>query len=246
MSVFRFKQFAVAQEGVAMRINTDGVLLGAWVSLPQQTFAPKILDIGTGSGVIALMLAQRLCVSKVPQDFWVDALEPHLSSAQTAQKNFTNAPWSSQMRLFNHTLQDYIDHSKRAEYHLIVSNPPYFEDSLRPPESDRQWVRHADSLPYVDLVKGVAALLNPTGHFGVILPAAQQNRMVELSLQKGLFLRRKTLLYTLPERAPKRALMEFVKKEEPLQCNSLTLYKADGKSYTSEYKSLTADFYLAF
>jgi len=248
--LFKCKQFKVAQDGVAMRINTDGVLLGAWVSLPQslsgRSDAPKALDIGAGSGVIALMLAQRLSAAHPSGGFLVDALEPHSPSAQTALENFNHGPWASCMQLFNSTLQDYVKNPPMYKYDLMVSNPPFFEDSLRPPEQERCLVRHTDSLPYADLIQGVVSLLHPLGCFGLILPTGQQDRFIELSNQRGLFCRKQTLLYTLPQKAPKRVLMEFTKKKEPLQSDLLGIHKADGKSYTDEYMKLTGDFYLAF
>ena len=242
MDLFRFKQFVVNQEGVAMRVNTDGVLLGAWVNLAPHTATPKILDIGTGSGVIALMLAQRLASSNKVNSFRIDAIEPHLLSAQAAVTNFNNAPWGSCMRLFNSTLQDY---TQGSQYDLIVSNPPYYHDSLRPPDDNRRFVRHADSLNQDDLLKGVAALLTPCGSFGVVLPFLQQKDFLIKASTVGLHLYRETIVYTASGRLPKRALMEFVQKEEPLQSDSIAIHDADG-SYTEDYKQLTKDFYLAF
>ena len=225
-----------------MKVNTDGVLLGAWVDLPKDVDTPKVLDIGTGSGVIALMLAQRL----FSQNFWIDALEPHPSSAQTALENLTQSPWASSMGLYPVTLQDYVNSHQMSEYDLIISNPPYFEDSLRPSEKERCFVRHTDSLSHTELLEGVAALLHTCGRFGVVLPALQKDHFVRIATAVGLYLQRETIVYTKPNRPPKRVLMEFVKKEEPLQSDCLTIHEDDGNSFTTEYKELTNEFYLDF
>ena len=246
MSAFYFKYFSIHQEGVAMRVNTDGVLLGAWVCLPRHTEAPKVLDIGTGSGVIALMLAQRLSASNQFQNFGIDAVEPHRPSAQTAQKNFDGSPWVSHLRLFKTTLQEYATTPRTFGYDLILSNPPYFEDSLRPPEYDRRLVRHTDSLSHTELLQDVADLLDFSGCFGVILPTAQQKNFIGMAISVGLHLRRETMLYTLPKKSPKRVLMEFIKQEEPTVSDSIVIHEVDDKSYSAAYKELTKDFYLAF
>lgn len=245
---FRFKHFSVNQKGVAMRINTDGVLLGAWVALPCETHSPKVLDIGTGSGVIALMAAQRLAASHRFPSFRVDALEPHLSSACVSEGNFQASPWASQMHLSICSLQDFKSQhfTEQALYDLILSNPPYFANSLRPPLPSRCFVRHTDSLSHADLLEGVAALLHPSGCFGVVLPALQQKGFIAAAASVGLFLRRETLVYTVANRPPKRALMEFSKKEEPLQSDSLIIHNPDNQMFSSEYIELTKEFYLAF
>ena len=245
MSVFRFKQFTIYQRAVAMKVNTDGVLIGAWVSLPQ-TNAPKVLDIGTGSGVIALMLAQRLCDSALSPHFKVDALEPHDLSAQAACKNVAHSPWASSIRVNQSTLQEYLNQPQPPKYDLIVSNPPFFEDSLRPPERERRFVRHTDSLSHAELVEGAAALLHDSGCFGVIVPVLQKEKFVKAAANVGLELRRVTILYSLPNKPPKRALMEFVHRKEPLKSDSLMIHDIDSKSFSAEYKKLTKDFYLAF
>ena len=252
MDSFRCKQFEVFQEGVAMRVNTDGVLLGAWVSLHSvsDVEVPVVLDIGTGSGVIALMLAQRLFERNGALDFHIDALEPHASSAQAAAHNFIISPWSCAIQGFECTLQDFVSQRKALEnntqYDFIVSNPPYFKDSLRPPVQERCLVRHTDLLSSVDLLRGVADLLKPSGLFGVVLPFLQQKDFVKTALSVGLHLCRETTLYTLPERSPKRILMEFSKKEEPLVSDSLLIHDSDYKSFSEEYVKLVKPFFLAF
>jgi len=229
-----------------MRVNTDGVLLGAWIRLPDRADTPKVLDIGTGSGVIALMLAQRLDAVYPSQNFLVDALEPHATSVQRALENFNRAPWSSCMRVFNSTLQKHARTSQTMAYDLIASNPPYFENSLRPPAQDRSWVRHTDLLSYVDLIQGVVSLLHPLGRFGLILPIHQQERFLELAGRGGLFCTRQTCVYTLPHKAPKRVLMEFSLLKGALLHDSLCIHGTRSTDFSDAYKKLLHDFYLAF
>jgi len=276
---FRFKRFSLDQNGVAMRINTDGVLLGAWATLPTHTDAPKVLDIGTGCGVIALMAAQRLSSSNLFHTFSIDAIEPHPSSARAAESNFQASPWASQTHLFSCSLQEFRSQPQefrsqpqepsnrttfphRTLYDMILSNPPYFADSLRPPSHDRRFVRHTDSLSHAELLAGVAELLHPSGCFSVVLPTLQQKGFIATAATMGLILRRETLVYTVPDRPPKRVLMEFArlsppvsnglpaawvaKKEEPLQSDSITIHDTDSKSFSAEYKQLTKEFYIAF
>ena len=263
MSRFFFKHFSLEQEGVAMRINTDGVLLGSWARLPDNMNTPKVLDIGTGGGVIALMVAQRLSATAHTLLFTIDAIEPHQSSALRAESNFKESPWASHTNLFNCSLQDYISQQKRFsimnQYDVILSNPPYFVDSLRPSNHNRQFVRHTDSLSHTDLLKGVIELLHPLGCFCVVLPVLQQKSFVAEATTLGLYLRRETFVYSVAHRPPIRALMEFIlhqphafadgltcKQEESLQSDSLLIYDAENKDFSIEYKQLTKNFYLGF
>ena len=250
MNIFCCKQFSVSQDGVAMRVNTDGMLLGAWAPLPKHADTHRVLDIGTGSGIIALMLAQRLSADAPPSPFIVDALEPHPSSAQAARLNFRASPWADHLHVFSCSLQDYTSPHSRYDhqvlYDLITSNPPYFEDSLPPPDHLRVLARHAISLPPVVLLKCVSHLLLKDGLFCIILPKMQQESFCQKALEAGLFLRHETTIYSVAHRPPKRVLMSFAKKEAPLQNDTLAILDEDGKSYTPEYKNLTKDFYLAF
>ena len=250
MEAFRCKQFSVIQDGVAMKVNTDGMLLGAWASLPASPSA-RLIDIGTGSGIIALMLAQR-CASlhavQHTESAWkIDALEPHEPSAAVAAQNFKNAPWAAHCCLFPLSLQAYLQEQQDAllSYDCIVSNPPYFHNALRPPSAERQLVRHTDTLSHLELIQGVSSLLKDSGSFAVVLPYAEQEAFCRAARLQGLFLCRQTRVYTREGRPAKRILMEFAKKEEPLQSDSLYIYDADG-ALTAPYIQLTKDFYLFF
>ena len=250
MNTFTCKQFSVSQDGVAMRVNTDGMLLGAWVNLPNHTDTLSVLDIGTGGGIIALMLAQRLNTLHTSSHFVIDALEPHPSSAQTASVNFKASQWANHLHLFSCNLQDYTSqhgaYFSHVPYNLIISNPPYFEDSLLSPYGDRSMVRHTVSLTPADLLQNVIRLLDRDGLFCVILPKTQQASFCTKATEHGLFLCRETTLYSIAGRPPKRVLMEFSKKRKALQSDTLTIHNSDGKSFTEEYKKVTGDFYLAF
>ena len=241
MEIFKCKQFSVIQDGVAMKVNTDGMLLGAWAGLPASSSA-QLLDIGTGSGIIALMLAQR-CAPQQGSSWQIDALETHAASAATAAQNFTNAPWAAHCRLFPLSLQAYLQQHRGSLYDCIVSNPPYFTNALRPLTEARRLVRHTDSLTHPELLQGVTALLKNSGRFAVVLPLSEHRAFCQMARLQGLFLCRETVVHTRPEREAKRVLMEFAKKEEPLQSDSLYVYNTEGV-YSDAYIQLTQDFYL--
>ena len=158
---FRFKQFTVFQEDVSMRVNTDGVLLGAWCRMPDKPGA-KILDIGTGTGVIALMAAQRM--SGQSSGFEIAAVEPDSRSCVQAVKNFQASLWKKSLKVFMTDFQQFVPYCQ-DKYDLIVSNPPYFVDSLKNPSLSKRLARHTDNLPYEDIITGSKAIQKSRGLF---------------------------------------------------------------------------------
>ena len=163
---FRFKQFTVYQEDVSMRVNTDGVLLGAWCGMPVSGGA-KVLDIGTGTGVIALMAAQRM--SENFSDFEIGAIEPDRQTCLQALLNFKASPWNKNLKVFMTDFQQFAL-CCQDRYDVIVSNPPYFVNSLKNPLLPRRLARHTDNLPYEDIITGAEKILSPGGRLSVILP----------------------------------------------------------------------------
>lgn len=231
-SIFRFKHFFVDQSGATQKIGTDAVLLGAWASLPKGQ--GRILDVGTGTGVIAMQLAYRFALSHVT------AIDISSSAASCAQKNFSSSPFSSRMSV---RCVSYQEFSSEEKYDLIVSNPPYFIGSIHSSKPDRELSRNNDFLPFDVLDGRTRELLAPAGRFAVILPVREY----------GIFLT-KTLMHPVREcfvssregEPPRRVMAELVTfplEREPSQM--LAIYDADG-NFTAPYKHLTGDFYLAF
>ena len=234
-----------------MRVGTDGVLLGAWcdlclteekmVSEGDQQNPWRILDDGTGTGVIALMAAQRV------QHAQVDAVEPDEGSCLDAAQNFAGSPWSGRLRLYRTTLQEYVALVRGTLlYDRIVSNPPYFVDSLQSPDPGRNAGRHTVSLSYGELIEGVLALLAERGLFAVILPVHEGAVFEQMALERGLHVVRKLQVQTKPDVPAKRVLMEFARSQAPLRFATLVMETGRPQEYSEAYRGLTRDFYLKF
>ena len=231
---FRFKQFVIKQETAAMKVGTDGVLLGAWTDVENIN---SVLDIGTGSGVIALMIAQR-CNAQIR------AVEIDTSSAEQAKHNFEQSLWNDRLSIETISLQEYLK-NQTTKFDLIVSNPPYFNKSLKSPSPERTLTRHTDELPNADLLDGVSKLLQPDGRFCAIFPYTEGNLFIAEAVNYGLFCNKKLFVQTKPEKPVIRILTEFSFNKKRLPDSALSIHTLEG-DYTEEYKRLTADFYLSF
>lgn len=231
---FVFKQFKILQDKCAMKVGTDAVLLGSWVNTSN---AKTILDIGTGTGIIALMLAQK-------SDATIDAIDIDKNAFVQASENIAGCKWKERIQIHHISLQQYSTDSPK--YDLIVSNPPYFVDSSKASEESRTNARHTDQLPFSDLLNGVLNLLNPTGSFYVILPTKESQVFRDMAEEQNLFLTKLTRVITLADRPEKRLLMQFEFTKKALEENFITIEKDERHSYTDEYKELTKDYYLAF
>ncbi|HUX53564.1 MAG TPA: methyltransferase [Williamwhitmania sp.] len=236
MSSFRFKQFTITQQNVPMKVNTDGVLLGAWADVDN---ASTILDIGTGTGVIALMLAQRNLTALV------DAVEIDQQAVAIAEQNIANSPWSERIAVIGSSFQAYAD-SSTLKYNLIVSNPPFFLSALKSPSQSRNLSRHADILPYEALLEGVDKLLAETGVFAGVFPYAESNVFIALAVNFGLYCRRKIYVQTVSGGRIKRVLLELSRERVTPMEGNLAIEEHGGNGYTADYRNLTKDFYLAF
>ena len=233
--MFTFKQFTIRQDQTAMKTGTDGVLLGAWCDIEGAT---RILDIGTGTGLIALMCAQR--ASKVD----VIAIEIDPVACRQAQQNVSESVFNDQISVLNADFRDYcLDNSLKFSH--IVSNPPFFTENTGSPDLKRQLARQSKSLPFDILIKGVADLLDDGGRFSVIIPWGETLDFVRLCALQHLHLCRKTAVISREGLAPIRALLSFSNQILPLLQDSLTIRDVDGQ-FTAQYKQLTADFYLKF
>lgn len=232
-SFFKFKQFTIYQERAAMRVGTDGVLLGAWCRIGE---AKRILDVGTGTGLIALMAAQRSAAC-------IDAVELDFGAACDAALNAGLSPWSDRVTIYKADFGDWFGRYTRPRYDHILSNPPYFVQSLLPPDSRRERARHTGTLDYESLFEGAAALLLPGGRVSLISPADLEEHLTFVALLHGFYPARFTYVSGIAGRAPKRLLSEWGRARRPLQTHVMAIEQR-GAGYTTDYVSLTRDFYL--
>lgn len=246
MGVFRFKKFDVVNERSAMKVNTDGVLLGAAMTLyPTDR---RLLDIGTGTGTIALMAAQRLSwgiPGQAGNDVMVDAIDIDEPSATEAGQNFLLSPWPDILRAHNKSLDAFAEElSPDAGFDLIFSNPPYFEDSLTAPDCRKSAARHtSDSLSYRDIFEFAENRLTDNGRVSIVLPADQEAALCRYARMCGLHLFRILRIRTVERKAPSRIIAEFSRQRVNCPEDEILTIMKEGK-YTQEYLSLTHDFYL--
>ncbi len=232
---FEFKQFSVNQDRCAMKIGTDGVLLGAWASLEQQP--NSILDVGTGTGVIALMLAQRSMAETV------DALEIDEAAYEQAVENFENAPWGDRLFCYHASFQEFFEEMDDMAYDLIVSNPPFYTSTNKSDDTQRDLARFEDALPFEHLFYGAAKLLSDTGHFALIAPFVEEDKLLAIAEAVGLFPKRITRVKGTPTVEIKRSLLLFSFAETTPEIDELVI-EISRHQYTEEYISLTREFYL--
>jgi tRNA1Val (adenine37-N6)-methyltransferase len=243
-SYFNFKQFRINQFGAAMKVGTDGVLLGAWARLDgeyEERATQKtqhVLDIGTGTGVIALMAAQRCPTARI------DAVESDDKAARQAEENARNSPWPERIRVIHTTIQDFAGRTA-ARYDHILSNPPFFVRSLKALDAARSAARHNDALPFDDLAAAVDTLLAPQGRFSVVYPVEEAAAFQAVAESRGLFCNRRLQVRGTSAGPFRRTLMEFSRRETPLVDEELTIETAP-MQYTEAYMHLTRDFYLKF
>lgn len=232
MSRFRFKQFSVEQSDVAMKVGTDGVLLGAWVAF--RGGERRVLDIGTGTGVIALMAAQRSVAE------YIAGVDVDEASAARAAANFAASPWSGRLHSFCSPVQDF---EADEPFDVIISNPPYFVDSLLSPDKRRTTARHTASLPFGELDSAVCRLLAPDGRAALILPPEQMEEFASIT---SLRMVRRCDVRSVPNGAVKRVLAEFSRCGEKLRREELVIETDERGVFSDEYRRLTKDFYLKF
>ena len=245
---FRFKQFYIEDSKCAMKVGTDGVLLGAWAPTNPLTTNPltRILDVGTGSGLIALMLAQRFPLAQI------DAIDMDEAAAEQASNNFCSSPWTERLHAYHSPFQEWRMVNGKCPngnyYDLIVSNPPYFQNSLTNPDRGRQTARHTDTLSYAELIKHSVRLLKEDGVLALILPAESEKEVRGLAAAERLSLTRVTRVYSKENKKPKRVLLAFGKGISGLEVSGLeedVLVLEDEKGGRSAaYSKLCQEFYL--
>ena len=235
MSAFQFKQFSVLQDRCAMKIGTDGVLLGAWT--PIENNPKSILDIGTGTGIIALMLAQR---SNAKQ---IDALEIDENAYEQATDNFENSPWNDRLFCFHAALDEFIEEPE-DEYDLIVSNPPFYSEDFRSENEQRDLARFHEAMPFEDLIEAADLLLSENGIFSVIIPYKEEERFIELCAEVELFLVKVTRVKGSYKTPIVRSLLAFKRYELAVLVADELVIEIYRHEYTDEYIELTKAFYL--
>lgn len=231
---FHFKQFTINQDRCAFKVGTDGVILGACTEV---TGKKKILDIGTGTGLIALMLAQR-------SDAEIVAIEPDYDSFIQASENVKQSKWSSRIRIENKFLQDFASGDERFD--LIVTNPPYFSDSLKNPDKVKSVARHDVTLTRKDLLQGVSVLLEENGLFQLILPYTEGLIFIAEASDYGFFCNSILKVRPLPSSQIRRLVLGFGRKQLKPAEKFLTIEKGRRHDFTDEYINLTKEFYLKF
>ncbi|TFH34862.1 MAG: methyltransferase domain-containing protein [Bacteroidia bacterium] len=232
---FDFKQFRVTQKQAVFKVGTDGVLLGAWA----RTFdMGDALDIGTGTGLLALMVAQRSPMS-------VDAIEPDKQSADEASENVKVSRWSKRVTVLNTSLQDYAAETGK-KYDLIITNPPFFIDSVLNIDKRLSGTRHNVTLGADDILVSVSKLLKESGRLSLILPYTEGNIFIAMASAYGLYCNRLTRVKPIPSKPVRRLLLEFSRFKEVLISDYLTIERGNRHEYSPEYIALTRDFYLDF
>lgn len=229
---FHFKKFSVRHDRSGMKVGTDGVLLGAWADV---TTATQILDIGTGTGVIALMLAQRASESVT-----IDAVEIDDQAYADAQENIAASPWHDRIHIHHTAIQKF---TTPAQFDLIVTNPPYFQKSYKPPAAQRETARHTEQLTFDDVLSVTERALTPAGKLNVILPYTEGLQFIDLAHHKGLHCTRKWVFRTRANKPVERYLLEFGWTKTDVEEGEILLY-SEGENWSPGYKALTRDFYL--
>jgi tRNA1Val (adenine37-N6)-methyltransferase len=231
---FEFKQFRIEQKDTAMKVGTDGVLLGAWTDTADSS---RILDVGTGTGLIALMLAQRSMAL-------IDAIEIDQFAAREASLNFNGSLWKDRLRIYSRDFKDFGDQNP-VRYDLIVSNPPFFINSLKTPDLSTAIARHDISLSYEQLIARSVLLLQTHGRLCVIIPSENLDIFRETARLNGFYLKRRTDVITILGKAPRRVLLEFSLIPTLPLIDQLVLRNTN-TDFSEEFIKLTSPYYLNF
>ena len=232
---FNFKKFSIHQNNAAMKIGTDGILIGSWVNVSKKF---RALDIGSGTGIITIMLCQRNL------NLELDSIELSANAIMDAKINIENCNWSDRIKLFHQDLKDFHPDSN---YDLIVSNPPYFKKSLQPSNSERSKARHQNDLKLEDILKFSKQHLTKDGSLNIILPFEQKSEAIEFAKKHGFNSIRECDVHPKPNKAPHRILIEFSRNEnKQIIKESLVIEDAGRHNYSEDYKKLTREFYTIF
>lgn len=228
---FDFRQFSIEQDRCAMKVGTDGVLLGAWATLPHHG---RILDIGTGTGLLALMAAQRT-------ECHITGIEINAEAAQQAAENALRSPWSNRINIVCADIAHYV---ATTPFDAIVSNPPYYTSNLRSPDTARATARHQSWLNLPTLVQCAANLLTTNGQLHLVLPFDTEEDAVNAAILKGFYPMRRTIVLTRFSKPPRRVLLTFSRNNQKTDETTLILHANDTNERSPEYQKLIQDFYI--
>jgi len=231
---FKFKQFTVSQDRCAMKIGTDSVLLGAWTSVKNNPFS--ILDIGSGTGILALMLAQRSTAEQI------EAIEIDGDAYEQCSENFENSPWNDRLFCYHASLLEFVEEVDDA-FDLIICNPPFYSEDYKSNSKARDLARFNDAMPFEHLIYAVAHLLSDDGLFSVVIPFKEEENFIELASKVGLFVSRTLHIKGNPNTETIRSLLEFSFQNTGKQTFELIIETARHQ-YTKDYINLTKGFYL--
>ena len=237
MKPFQFKEFTVHQDKTAMKIGTDAVLLGAWCNLGE--FPDTILDVGSGTGIISLMLAQR------SDAMTIDAVEIDTNAYEQTVENFEQSDWGDRLFCYNASFVEFAEEMSEdeEEYDIIVSNPPFYTDNYETEDVARNKARFTSSLSFEELLKGVSEILSEYGKFSTIIPFKEEENFIELAKNHNLYLNRVCRVKGTPTTEIKRSLLELSFVETTIQEEELII-ETKRHQYTDAYINLTKDFYL--
>ena len=234
---FHFKEFTIDQDKTAMKVGTDAVLLGAWCSL--ESYPDTILDVGSGTGLISLMMAQRSDAETI------DAVEIDPNAYEQSVANFEKSDWSDRLFCYHSSFQDFSEEMKEEdeEYDLIISNPPFYNDNFETNDTSRNTARFTSALSFKELLDSTSKILSDSGIFTIIIPFKEQTVFVSLAAKYRLFLNRVCSVRGTESSEIKRSMLEFSFYQKEVEETTLVIEKARHK-YTQEYINLTKDFYL--
>jgi tRNA1Val (adenine37-N6)-methyltransferase len=235
LSKFQFKQFTVNQDRCAMKIGTDGVLLGAWCPIENNPLS--ILDVGSGTGILSLMLAQRCNAEQI------DAVEIDEDAFEQCVDNFENSPWGDRLFCYHAGLDEFVEEPDE-EYDLILSNPPFYSENYKSDNSQRDLARFQDALPFEDLIEAADLLLSENGIFAVIIPFKEEKKFIDLCAEVELFPIKVTRVKGTPTTEIKRSLLAFKRYELSTLTSDELIVETSRHEYTLEYIELTKAFYL--
>ncbi|MFD2908878.1 tRNA1(Val) (adenine(37)-N6)-methyltransferase [Flavobacterium ardleyense] len=233
--MFKFKQFAVNQDRCAMKIGTDAVLLGAWC--PIDNHPKSILDIGAGTGILGLMLAQRTNADQI------DALEIDEEAYEQCVENFEGSPWADKLFCYHAALDEFVD-DPEDEYDLIISNPPFYSEDFKTADEQRALARFQDAMPFEDLIEAADLLLSENGIFAVVIPYKEEDRFIELCAEYELYPVKATRVKGSHKTPIVRSLLAFKRFELSVLTADELVVEINRHEYTDDYINLTQDFYL--
>lgn len=239
LGTFIFKRFSVKHDKCGMKVGTDGVILGAWVKPMNKQKPTMVLDVGTGCGLIAMMMAQRM------PDSHIMAIDIDHPSVEQAKENVASSSFSKQITVLEADFNQFAQESCKDKYDIIVSNPPFFQESTHSVSARMDIAKHTGSLSFSQLITGVRLLLADDGQFSVIIPYSAAKSFIGLAAQSNLYLIRRCDIRGSSHKLFKRSALTFSHQITTTDYSKLNIHLNSG-DYTDEYKALTSDFYLAF